>query len=260
MPVPPVSTFPSVLPRVEHRAELAERRTRKRTISATCGPRSQWGAPYLGRSHSKSAQELCTSNHPVPNSHVSPYQSRRQTLSLLDAPKGPFISTAPKSRYNPRQNNPIRRKVYFYHKYDPHYSFTNFSPHPVMYEGKIYPTSEHLFQSFKFQDHKPGLAEHIRTCSERPSVAFSEARRFQPEVRPDWKDVNIEKMNITLSLKFRQHPDLQRELLDTGDAELIEDSDKDAFWGIGADRQGRNELGKALERLRAELRRPTRVP
>ncbi|THV01273.1 hypothetical protein K435DRAFT_853977 [Dendrothele bispora CBS 962.96] len=142
MPVPPVSTFPSVLPRVEHRAELAERRTRKRTISATCGPRSQWGAPYLGRSHSKSAQELCTSNHPVPNSHVSPYQSRRQTLSLLDAPKGPFISTAPKSRYNPRQNNPIRRKVYFYHKYDPHYSFTNFSPHPVMYKGNINPTRE----------------------------------------------------------------------------------------------------------------------
>jgi predicted NAD-dependent protein-ADP-ribosyltransferase YbiA (DUF1768 family) len=31
-------------------------------------------------------------------------------------------------------------------------------------------------------------------------------------------------------------------------------SDKDAFWGWGADQRGRNELGKALERLRARLR------
>ena len=44
----------------------------------------------------------------------------------------------------------------------------------------------------QFQAHRPNLAEHIRTCSERPSVAFSEARRFQPEVRADWKKVNIE--------------------------------------------------------------------
>ena len=42
-----------------------------------------------------------------------------------------------------------RRKIYFYHRKDPHYGFTNFSPHPIIYKGKEYPTSEHLFQSFK---------------------------------------------------------------------------------------------------------------
>lgn len=35
------------------------------------------------------------------------------------------------------------------------------------------------------------LADHIRLFSDRPSVALSEARRFNPEVRPDWKAVNI---------------------------------------------------------------------
>ena len=39
--------------------------------------------------------------------------------------------------------------IFFYHKHDPHYGFTNFSDHPVCYEGAMYPTSEHLFQSFK---------------------------------------------------------------------------------------------------------------
>jgi diaminohydroxyphosphoribosylaminopyrimidine deaminase/5-amino-6-(5-phosphoribosylamino)uracil reductase len=118
----------------------------------------------------------------------------------------------------------------------------------------LYPTSEHLFQSFKFQGHRPNLAEHIRTCSDWPSGAFKEARRFQPEIRSDWRQVNIEKMDETLWHKFTQHQKLKDELLATGDAELVEDSDKDPFWGIGADRQGRNELGKALERLRDKLR------
>jgi predicted NAD-dependent protein-ADP-ribosyltransferase YbiA (DUF1768 family) len=76
-------------------------------------------------------------------------------------------------------------------------------------------------------------------------------------------------MDEALFHKFTQHSDLQAELLGTGDAELIEvdpicvftfnllmavqDSDKDAFWGVGPDGQGRNELGKCLERLRATL-------
>lgn len=42
-----------------------------------------------------------------------------------------------------------RTRILFYHKKDPYYGFTNFSPHPVIYKGKKYPTSEHLFQSFK---------------------------------------------------------------------------------------------------------------
>lgn len=79
-------------------------------------------------------------------------------------------------------------------------------------------------------------------------------------------------MEDALWHKFNQHSDLKAELLSTGHAELIEvskyvigririmvnttaqASDKDAFWGWGADQRGRNELGKALERLRARLR------
>ena len=41
------------------------------------------------------------------------------------------------------------QRILFYHKHDPHYGFTNFSDHPVTYQGKVYPTSEHLFQALK---------------------------------------------------------------------------------------------------------------
>ena len=88
-------------------------------------------------------------------------------------------------------------------------------------------------------------------------------------------------MEASLRLKFTQHPDLKALLLGTGDADLIEvrasqssqlvsrirlfqDSPRDYFWGIGADHSGRNELGKALVRLREELRQeqdnPTHIP
>ena len=72
-------------------------------------------------------------------------------------------------------------------------------------------------------------------------MAFSEARRFHPEVRHDWKYDNIKavcffvpsffthrvngarlQMDTALWYKFTQHRDLMEELLATGDAELIE--------------------------------------
>lgn len=146
------------------------------------------------------------------------------------------------------------KRILFYHAHDPYYGFTNFSPDPVDYRGKRYPTSEHLFQSLKFLDHRPELAEHIRTCSPRPRVVFDETHRFNPEVRSDWLRVRIDMMDLVLWHKFTQNENLKQELLSTGDAELVEDSDKDAFWGIGPDGKGENQLGKALQRLRAKLR------
>ncbi|KAL4069195.1 hypothetical protein J3A83DRAFT_4095497 [Scleroderma citrinum] len=153
------------------------------------------------------------------------------------------------------KNTPRRNRILFYEKGKPYYEFTNFSPHSVVYKGKRYPTSEHLFQAFKFIDSHPRLAEHIRTCSDKPMVAFDEAHKFQSSVRKDWSHVHIEKMDAVLRLKFMQHANLRRLLLSTGNAELIEDSPRDWFWGVGADRTGSNELGKALMRLRGELRK-----
>lgn len=63
--------------------------------------------------------------------------SRRQSTSF---------STSSASTSKPA---PSRPRIYFYHKEDPHYGFTNFSPHPVEFKGEAYPTSEHLFQALK---------------------------------------------------------------------------------------------------------------
>lgn len=49
----------------------------------------------------------------------------------------------------PKQAVQPTKRILFYHAHDPYYGFTNFSPDPVEYRGKRYPTSEHLFQSLK---------------------------------------------------------------------------------------------------------------
>jgi ribA/ribD-fused uncharacterized protein len=110
-----------------------------------------------------------------------------------------------------------------------------------------------VFQAHKFLEHRPDLAERIRLASSAREV-LQEATRLRRLQRVDWFEVNVAIMDLVLDLKFTQHPKLARTLYYTGDADLIEDSPIDAFWGIGEDGQGRNELGKALMRLRARMR------
>lgn len=154
----------------------------------------------------------------------------------------------------PAQEGPLM----FYHRNEPYYEFTNFSPHPIQFEGKMYPTSEHLFQAHKFLSTRPDLAERIRNAKSS-RAALEEATRLRSYQRKDWFSVNISVMDEVIEAKFTQNADLKQLLLDTGDREIIEDSPVDSFWGCGADRKGRNELGKALMRLRDKLRRQSRL-
>ncbi|GJE95755.1 NADAR family protein [Phanerochaete sordida] len=147
----------------------------------------------------------------------------------------------------------MEEPIYFYDRDQPYYEFTNFSPHEVWYDGKLYPTSEHLFQAQKFMQTAPDIAEHIRI---QPSskLALAEAQRLREHQRSDWFRVNRECMDLALEAKFTQHSSLHQLLLSTGDRGLVEASPVDPFWGYGKDMKGKNELGKALMRLRAQLR------
>lgn len=148
--------------------------------------------------------------------------------------------------------------IYFYESDKPYYEFTNFSNHPIEYHGLIYPTAEHLFQAFKFMETDPALAEHIRMLP-TGRMAQQEARRQAHRQRADWLEVNVAMMDKVLRKKFLQHRSLRHMLRDTGSRELIENSPIDRFWGIGNDGRGRNELGKALMRLREELQAGQRL-
>lgn len=93
-----------------------------------------------------------TSNQKIKDpASISP-RSYRQVKNLGVPRSGGSSSTPTTPTVNIRSGSPrtpTRHRILFYHRHDPHYGFTNFSAHPVVYQGKRYPTSEHLFQSFK---------------------------------------------------------------------------------------------------------------
>ena len=135
------------------------------------------------------------------------------------------------------------------------------------------------FQASKFFG-RPDIAEHIRHIRS-PHDAQEQANRLARLRRPDWFEVNVAIMDTILYVKFTQHEALRQLLLSTGNREIVHSSPVslpcashrwrwriltahpshafatgkfDAFWGIGPDGTGRNELGKALVRLREKLR------
>lgn len=106
---------------------------------------SQRSPSTTGRNQSQTNLQL----HRSPsNSPIIPANIQR-TPSNLSTYVSPTISRrfSKSSQHSPASARP--RPILFYHKHEPHYGFTNFSNHAVKYEGKVYPTSEHLFQSLK---------------------------------------------------------------------------------------------------------------
>ncbi len=60
-------------------------------------------------------------------------------------------------------------------------------------------------------------------------------------------------MRAVVLAKFSQHDDLRAQLLATGDAQLVEHTERDAFWGDGGDGSGANMLGRILMDVREQL-------
>lgn len=106
----------------------------------------------------------------------------------------------------------------------------------------------------------PYQAEKTSVQSERDeiwrAVKANESRLLGQKVtmRPDWDEYKRFVMKECCMAKFLQHPDLRKQLIDTGDEELMEDSPVDWYWGCGADGTGKNVLGQVLMEIREELK------
>jgi N-glycosidase YbiA len=144
------------------------------------------------------------------------------------------------------------RVLQFYSTKDAYGEFSNFAAFPVEIDGRIWPTSEHYFQAQKFAgtEHE----ELIRATPSPMTVAKMGRDRKRP-LRADWEEVKDDVMRKAVCAKFKQHPRLAAMLFETGDAEIVEHTDNDAYWGDGGDGKGVNRLGQILMEVRAELSR-----
>jgi ribA/ribD-fused uncharacterized protein len=143
-----------------------------------------------------------------------------------------------------------QERIRFHGMRDAHSYLSNFWPAPITVMGVVWPTTEHYFQAQKFA----GTAheEAIRRVSS-PMIAARMGRSRARPLRADWDAVKEQIMLEALRAKFTQHPDLGERLRATGDALLIEQRARDAYWGDGGDDRGLNRLGALLMQVRGEV-------
>lgn len=130
-----------------------------------------------------------------------------------------------------------------------HYFLDNFYACQVTYQGITYQNSEAAFQAQKTTDPQ----ERLKFANLPPQEAKSLGRLVP--LRDDWEEIKDQIMYEVVKAKFQQNPDLLQQLLDTGDAQIVEGNHhQDSYWGVDLHTlRGRNKLGSICEKVREEL-------
>jgi len=162
---------------------------------------------------------------------------------------------------------PPDNRVLYFGRDRTEFSFlSHFYPSPIVLDGEVWPTVEHYYQAQKSDDPeykaairaaaRPGLAKRLAAQPSAPRRISGDSwfRKNGKQPRADWHDVKLAIMRRADNAKFEQNAHIAALLLATGDAELIEDSPSEPFWGVGPDGQGLNWAGRVLMEVRDRLR------
>lgn len=132
---------------------------------------------------------------------------------------------------------------------------SNFYLHPIMWDGLIWPSAEHLYQALKTE--VPVQRELIHRAS-TPGEARSLGQKVS--LRKGWNEgLRLRSMRACLELKFQMGTWLDAQLVATGDTYLLEGNWwHDNFFGDChcskcAGITGQNHLGKLLMQVRGVL-------
>ena len=140
----------------------------------------------------------------------------------------------------------------------------NMAPYPVTHEGVEYKTTDALFQSLRFINY-PEIQKEIRE-QKSPMSAKMVAKANKELLHKDGFEFlgeqDIQNMKLCIQLKLEQHPELAKQLLETGDTPIIEDCssrprDSGLFWGAAYQNNqwvGKNILGNILMEARNQLK------
>lgn len=133
---------------------------------------------------------------------------------------------------------------------------SNFANYSVSIDGKTYRSTEHFYQSQKYQGTR--WETEVRNAKS-PMDAATIGRDKDGPLRDDWESVKDNVMRRAVEAKFRQHPELAKQLLATGEAKLVEHTEKDFYWADGGNGTGKNMLGVILMEVRAKLRKEDEI-
>lgn len=137
------------------------------------------------------------------------------------------------------KNIPSFRGIYFF--------LSNFYPIEIEFEGITYPSIEYAYVASKLNVKIRHLVLKCKTPGEAKRLGRVYTRN---EIN---RNDAVKTMLDLLRSKFKNE-DLRKDLLATGDKEIIEYNNwGDKFWGV-SDGEGENSLGKLIMKVRDELR------
>ena len=143
-------------------------------------------------------------------------------------------------------------------------NFSNMSEHRIDVDGSTYPTVEHYFQAMKAKEFKDEevYEKLIKAKSAKAAKALGKkVKGFEKEI---WDSKKDDIMQKGIKTKFVQHPELRKQLQETGERMIGEADARNTYWGIGTSQssekskhpdkwRGQNRIGKILMDLRKEF-------
>ena len=128
---------------------------------------------------------------------------------------------------------------------------------PLEVNGIPIRTSEALYQACRFPDDI--ALQRIIIAQSSPMTAKMKGRPHRSRSRPDWNQKRVAIMRWCLEVKLAQNFDsFSRVLLETGSLPIVEESQRDEFWGAkpqdGGMLIGKNALGRLLMQLREQVK------
>ena len=137
----------------------------------------------------------------------------------------------------------------------PYGALSNLYRRELVFEGEVFPTSEHAYQAGKAR--KPEVRQWLMAAPTPALLAMAAHGLYYWDIAPGWSTSKFDRMGAVLRAKFGQHPDLAELLISTGDARLVESASVDnkvnRLWGE-VKGVGQNMLGIILMEVREELR------
>lgn len=135
---------------------------------------------------------------------------------------------------------------------------SNMAPqYPIIVSGLRIPTAEALYQACRFPD-EPEIQKLIIDQTS-PMTAKMKSKKYRDRTREDWDNVRVNVMRWCLRAKLSQNWRRFGAVLEkTGNKPIVEESNKDDFWGAKPQGDGtligQNVLGRLLMELRQQFR------
>lgn len=143
-------------------------------------------------------------------------------------------------------------------------NLSNMSEHPIDVNGEKFPTVEHYFHGMQAKEFEDTESYNKIIKAKTPKAVKALSTKIKNVLKEIWDTKRDGIMESGIRAKFVQHPELRKQLLETGDTIIGFADPRDTYWGIGTSIEsdkskkpskwrGQNKLGKMLMELRSRF-------